>query len=193
MLVRGRLDRADEGVERVGCGLGPSVSMISSVPAKRMNAIAACRCSPSSGPISRSWARSGAGTATSSGMPSTAGQRCYRPRTSGATRRAPVALLLGERVGSSECRPSRHSPGSRPPPRSPPSPPSVSPRAGDQELAMRLPDEEELEPCRSGSRRASSAGSLRRMFAAGRSPAACGASRRPHALPGRVLLALVQE
>ena len=40
---------------------GPSVAMISSVPEKRMNAIAACRCSPSSGPTSRSWARSGAG------------------------------------------------------------------------------------------------------------------------------------
>ena len=51
-----------------------------------MKAIEACRCSPSSGPISSSCARSGAGTAISSGMPSTAGSGSTVPRTSGAAR-----------------------------------------------------------------------------------------------------------
>ena len=58
-------------------------------------------------------------------------------------------------------------------------------RPADQELAVRLADEEELEPCRSGARRASSAGSRPPTSAAARSRAACGASRTPHAPPGR--------
>jgi hypothetical protein len=57
VLVGRALDAADERVERVRAASGPSVSMISSVPEKRTNAIAACRCSPSSGPTSSSCAR----------------------------------------------------------------------------------------------------------------------------------------
>ena len=92
------LDDPDEAVERVSCRLGPFGRDHSSVPPNRMNAIDAFRCSPSSGPTSRSCARSGAGTATSSGIPSTFGRGCTVPRTSGAARRSrPLPLLLTER------------------------------------------------------------------------------------------------
>ena len=80
MLLRRGLHRPDESVERIRGGLWPFRGDDLVRSEKRTNAIAAWRCSPSSGPISSSCARSGAGTATSSAMPSTAGRGSTAPR-----------------------------------------------------------------------------------------------------------------
>ena len=66
----------------------PSVAITSSTPEKRTKAIAALRCSPSSGPTSSSCARSGAGTASSSGSPRHPGAARAHARASGAASRS---------------------------------------------------------------------------------------------------------
>ena len=83
-------------------------AITSSVPAKRTNAIAAFRCSPSNGPTSRSCARSGAGTATSSGIPSTLGKRLHRAPDLGrcAEEQPTPVLVLADRVRLRGARPS---------------------------------------------------------------------------------------